>query len=179
MHNPHPRNAPRQRGRLALQLLLALIAAGVVGGGVWYGTRPKPVTVALAQADIGRVETTVANTRAGSVSACRRAKLAPPAGGRIERLNVREGDRVRPGQLLLTLWNDDLTARERVSREQLQTARARQREVCELAKASARDAARARELRARNFVSQEAVERSGADASAKQAGCDSAATQIF
>ncbi|MEK7820867.1 MAG: efflux RND transporter periplasmic adaptor subunit, partial [Pseudomonadota bacterium] len=129
-------------------------------------------------ADTGRVENTIANTRAGSVMACRRAKLAPPAGGRIERLNVKEGDRVRPGQVLLTLWNDDLTARERLSREQLQTARARVREVCELAKASARDAGRSRDLRARNFISQEAAERSAADAAAKQASCDSTGTQV-
>ena len=52
------------------------------------------------------------------------------------------------------------------------------REVCELAKASARDAARSRDLRARNFVSQEAAERAGADAAAKQASCDSAGTQV-
>jgi HlyD family secretion protein len=167
-----------QSGRLALQLALTLIVAALIALAVWYAMRPKPVTVAIALADTGRVENTIANTRAGSVMACRRAKLAPPAGGRIERLNVTEGDRVRRGQVLLTLWNDDLTARERVSREQLQTAKARAREVCELAKASARDAQRARDLRARNFVSQEAVERADADAAAKQAGCDSTGTQV-
>ena len=171
-------HAGRRAGRLALRVGLLLIVAGIAAGALWYATRPKPVAVAVAQATIGRVETTVANTRAGSVMPCRRAKLAPPAGGRIEKLNVTEGDRVRPGQVLLTLWNDDLTARERVSREQLQTAKARVREVCELAKASARDAKRARDLRARNFVSQEAVERAEADAAAKQASCDSAGTQV-
>ncbi|MBI3937187.1 MAG: efflux RND transporter periplasmic adaptor subunit [Betaproteobacteria bacterium] len=169
-------NAGRLR-RVATRFgLLALLVA--IAAAVWYATRPKPVMVVVAEADVGRVENTVANTRAGSVAACRRAKLAPPAGGRIEKLNVREGDRVRAGQVLLTLWNDDLTARERIAREQLQTARARVREVCELAKAAARDAARARELHARNFISQEAVERSNADAAARQASCDSAGTQV-
>jgi HlyD family secretion protein len=165
-------------GHVAVRLALALLVVAFVAAGIWYLTRPKPVSVLVALADVGRVETTVANTRAGSVMPCRRAKLAPPVGGRIERLNVTEGDRVRAGQVLLTLWNDDLTARERMSREQLQTAKAHVREVCELAKASARDARRARDLRARNFVSQEAVERADADASAKQASCDSAATQV-
>ena len=161
-----------------MQLALALIVAALLAAAVWYAMRPKPVTVAVALADTGRVENTIANTRAGSVMACRRAKLAPPAGGRIERLKVAEGDRVRAGQVLLTLWNDDLTARERLSREQLQTARARVREVCELAKASARDAGRARELKARNFISQEAAERAAADAAAKQASCDLTGTQV-
>lgn len=161
---------------MRFSLLVLLVA--IVAAALWYATRPKPVTVVVAAADVGRVENTVANTRAGSVSACRRAKLAPPAGGRIEKLNVREGDRVRAGQVLLTLWNDDLTARERVSREQLQTAKARVREVCGPASAAARDANRARELHSRNFVSQEAVERANADAAAKQAGCDSAGAQV-
>ncbi len=175
---PYPCNQVAQSGRLAVRLAVAVIVIAMLAAAAWYATRPKPLAVAVALADVGRVENTVANTRAGSVMACRRAKLAPPAGGRIERLNVRKGDRVRPGQVLLTLWNDDLTARERVSREQLQTAKAHVREVCELANASARDARRARELRARNFVSQEAVERADADAAAKQASCDSAAAQV-
>src|SRR3990172_6127830 len=173
-----PSATSAQSGGLAFGLALGLAALALLAAAAWYFTRPKPVMVTVALADIGRVENTVANTRAGSVSACRRAKLAPPAGGRIERLNVREGDRVRAGQVLLTLWNDDLAARERVAREQLQTAKARVREVCELAKAAARDATRARERRARNFVSQEAVERANADAAAKQASCDSAGTQV-
>ncbi len=167
-----------QSGGLVIGLVFGLAAIALLATAAWYFTRPKPVVVAVALAGAGRVENTVANTRAGSVMACRRAKLAPPAGGRIERLNVTEGDRVRPGQVLLSLWDKDLAARERMAREQLQTAKAHVREVCELAKASARDAKRSRELKARNFVSQEAVERAGADAAAKQAGCDSAGTQV-
>ena len=167
-----------QSGGLAIGLALALAAIALLATVLWYFTRSKPVPITVAVADVGRVEYTVANTRAGSVMACRRAKLAPPAGGRIERLNVAKGDRVRPGQVLLTLWDDDLTARERLSREQLRTAKAHVREVCELASASARDARRARDLRAKNFVSQEAVERADADAAAKQASCDSAKAQV-
>ncbi len=167
-----------QFGGLAIGLVLALVVIAALAAAGWYLTRPKPVPVTVALADVGRVENTVANTRAGSVLPCRRAKLAPPAGGRIEKLNVKEGDRVRPGQVLLSLWDDDVAARERMAREQLQTAKAHVREVCELAKASARDAKRAHELRQRGFVSQEAVERANSDAAAKQASCDSAGAQV-
>ncbi len=178
MNLPRAVTGKHQSGRFPVLFVSALVVLALLAAAVWYLTRPKPLAVAVALADTGRVETTIANTRAGSVMACRRAKLAPPAGGRIEQLKVKEGDRVRPGQVLLTLWNDDLTARARLSREQLQTARARVREVCELAKASARDAGRARDLRARNFISQEAAERAAADAAAKQASCDSTGTQV-
>jgi len=101
-------------------IVLAVVAAAAAA--IWFATRSKPVAVLVAAAEPGRVETTVANTRAGSVSACRRAKLAPPLGGRIEKLTVHKGDRVKKGQLLLELWNDDLLARERVSIQQMQTA---------------------------------------------------------
>ena len=178
MRTLRPCFSPLQSGRVPVGLALALFSVVVLAAAAWYFTRPKPVEVAVAEVGVGRVENTVANTRAGSVMACRRAKLAPPMGGRIEKLNVTEGNRVRKGEVLLTLWNDDLTARERMSREQLQTAKAQVRQVCELAKASARDARRARELRAKGFLSQEAVERADADTAAKQASCDSAGTQV-
>src|SRR3990172_6679129 len=178
MDAPGPRNDASRSRRTAVRLGLFLIVVAMAAAAVWYATRAKPVVVAVAQATVGRVETTVANTRAGSVSACRRAKLAPPAAGRIEKLNVREGDRVKKGQVLLTLWNDDLAAREQVSREQLETARARGREACELAKAAAGEARRARELKAQNFISQERVERADAESASRQAGCESARAQV-
>lgn len=164
------------RGRIVKRALviLILIAAAV---GIWYATRPQPVAVTVTEARPGRVETTVANTRAGSVNACRRAKLAPTLGGRIEQLNVREGDRVRTGQILLTLWNEDLAARERVAREQLTSAQARVHEVCELAGAAEREAKRAQELLRRNFVSPEHVDQANAEAASRGAACNAARAQ--
>ena len=54
---------------------------------------------------------TVSNTRAGTVDACSRARLAPIMGGQIASLPVSEGDAVEKGQILLELWNDDLRCR--------------------------------------------------------------------
>lgn len=158
------------RWLLRFLVVAALLA---VAAYAWHASRPAPIAVVLATAGSGRVETTVANTRAGSVSACRRAKLATPLGGRIEKLAVREGDRVKEGQLLLVLWNDDLVARERVSREQLDSAAARVREACLLADNAAREAARTRQLRDKGFVSEDRVDRTESEAKSRQAGCES------
>ena len=160
-------------------LLRAMVAIAIAAAAAyaWRATRPAPLAVVLAAAEPGRVETTVANTRAGSVSACRRAKLATPLGGRIEQLTVREGDRVAPGQLLLVLWNDDLVARERVAREQLQSATSRVREACLGAENAAREAARTRQLRDKGFVSEDRVDRVESEAKARQAGCESSRAQ--
>lgn len=160
------------------RILLALALVSLAAASVWWASRPKPIAVLVTAVEIGRVETTVANTRAGSVAACRRAKLAPPLGGRIDKLHVREGDRVKAGQLLVELWNDDLAAREHISREQRATAQARVREACLLADSATREAARTRALRDRGFVSEGQVDRAESEARAKQAGCDSARAQL-
>ena len=57
------------------------------------------VMVLVQTVAVGNVESVVANTRAGTVNACRRAKLAPAIGGKIQRLPVHKGDRVKAGQV--------------------------------------------------------------------------------
>ena len=173
-----PPSVPQNRGKLARRIALAAVIALAAGYGLWQATRVKPVAVLVATAEAGRVENTVANTRAGSVTACRRAKLAPPAGGRIAKLPVKEGMRVQPNALLLELWNDDLIARERVAREQLATARARVTEACQLAAIAASEAKRSRELREKGFTSEQLAERAASEAKSRSAACTSARTQV-
>jgi len=76
-----------------LGILAALAAAGVAAA-LWLG-RAQPIVVDTVEVGRGPVAETVTNTRAGTVEACRRAKLAPPAGGQIARLLVKKGDRVQ------------------------------------------------------------------------------------
>jgi len=103
-------------------ILFVLLAAAIAAG--WYATRPDPVTVRLATVAAGTVESIVANTRSGTIKACRRARLAPSVGGQIAELPVTEGQRVAAGDLLLALWNDDLKARLRLARSEGDAARA-------------------------------------------------------
>jgi HlyD family secretion protein len=155
---------------IAVLILLALAT--------WYFTRPKPLPVTLLKVERGMVEATVSNTRAGTIKACHRAKLAPPAGGQISQLRVQKGQRVVAGQVLLELWNNDLLAQERLAQDQLKTSTTREREACTVAEAAQRDAGRAQQLRAKGFISEEAVERAVSDAKARQASCDAARSEI-
>ena len=75
---------------LIRRLVLALIVVGLLGAGLWWAKRPKPVPVLLAQIDVGRVESSIANTRAGTVEACQRTKLSATMGGRVEVMAVKE-----------------------------------------------------------------------------------------
>ena len=54
---------------------------------------PDPIPVRTVVAEKGRVEETVTNSRAGTVKARRRAKLAPETGGKVLSLPHRRGAR--------------------------------------------------------------------------------------
>jgi HlyD family secretion protein len=155
---------------------IAIIAALVlvVLAGVWYLSRPDPVVVTLVSAERGPVSATVANTRAGTVDACRRARLSPALGGQIATLPVEAGDRVEAGALLLELWNDDIAAELTLAERDARAARSRAREACVLAEVAEREAQRLIELLADMLVSEEAVDQARGRAEATAAACAAA-----
>lgn len=158
-------------------LLLALLAA-LLGAGIWWLTRPKPVEVVVHEVARGTVDATLTNTRAGEIEACQRTRLATIVGGRIDWLGVEEGDRVEAGQVLMRLWHGDLDARAAVNRAQLATARQRVHETCTLADNAEREAARQAQLVRRGFVSASVEERARTEARARRAACDTARADI-
>jgi HlyD family secretion protein len=161
-----------------LRLVIIVLAVAVVAYAGWHFTRPKPPTVELATIARGTVESTVVNTRAGTVKACRRARLAPVAGGQIVKLWVKEGERVKAGQPLLELWNRDLAAQRELATRQLTTSEERRREACIMADNAKRDAERTAQLAAKGFVSPQSTEDARANARARQANCDALAADV-
>ena len=157
--------------------IIALVLAGLAYAG-WRATRPKPIEVELATLARGTVESTVVNTRAGTIKACRRARLSPTAGGQIVKLWVKEGDRVKQGQPLLELWNTDLAAQRELARRQLTTAEERRREACIVADNARGEAGRTRQLAEKGFVSSQRGEDADAEARARQANCDATAADV-
>lgn len=154
------------------------IALLLLAAAVWYFTRPESPHVQLVKVERGVVEATVSNTRAGTVKACRRAKLAPPAGGQIAQLLVKKGDRVKADQVLLELWNEDLQAQERLAQEQLGAARKQVQQACVQADLADKEAERAHQLKSRGFISAEGLDQKISAAKVSRAGCDVARNQI-
>ena len=161
---------------LRLVLIVSIGVALAYAG--WHFTRPTPPEVELATIARGTVESTVVNTRAGTVTACRRAKLAPVAGGQIVKLWVKEGDRVEAGQPLLELWNRDLAAQRELATRQLATSEERRREACIMADNSKRDADRTAQLAAKGFISPQSTENARAEARAREANCNALAADV-
>ena len=173
-----PDSGPTVSGRLVRRLLLATAVAGILGVALWRSTRPQPIWVALQAVDRGRVERSVANTRAGTVKACRRAKLAPLAGGQIVAQPVHEGDRVRAGQLLLELWNEDTAAQARVAEEQERGARLRAEQACASADIAEREAERARGLHRDGLIPDEQFDRAVTAAKTQRSACDATRAEV-
>lgn len=168
---PHQRNFFLKYLPYLIALLLLAIAA-------WYFTRPQPPSVQLTKVERGTVEATVSNTRAGTVKACHRAKLAPPAGGQIAHLLVKKGQRVKANQILLELWNDDLQAQAQLATEQLNTSQTQAKQVCMQADLAEKEAERAHQLKEKGFISAEGVDQKTSAAKVSRAGCDAAKSQI-
>ena len=161
-----------RRSLIALVIIAALTAA------FWWFTRPKPIAVVASEIDRGTVESSIANTRAGTVEACQRTKLSTIIGGRIEVLDVKEGDRVKKGQLLMKLWNDDQQAQSALALTQVATARQRVAEACAQAANAEREALRQTSLREKGFVSTSREEAARTEAEARRAGCKAAKADV-
>jgi HlyD family secretion protein len=155
-------------------IAIAVIALAVVAVAFFILGGAKPIPVTLQKIERGDVEASVSNTRAGTVKACRRAKMSPPAGGQIAKLRVKKGERVSKGQILLELWDDDLHAQEGLAQEQLKVSQSRVQEVCGLAEAAERDAKRSQELRDKGFISVQMLDKALTEAAARKAACNSA-----
>ncbi len=154
------------------RLLLAAIAIAGIAAVVGYTMRDTPLRVVAVAVERGDVEATVANTRAGTVNACRRAGLSPALGGQIASLPVSTGERVTSGQVLLELWNEDLRAERILAERDAIASVARAKESCVIAKVAEREAKRLVSLRERGISSEEETDRAVGDAEAKQAGCE-------
>ncbi len=136
-----------------------------------YLSRPDAVEVTVAEVARGDVTSSVSNTRAGTVEACRRAGIAPTIGGQISKLHVAEGDAVKTDQILLELWNIDRAAELKLANREAQAARARAQEACVIADVAKREAARLTKLKARGLTSEESADKAVGESEARASAC--------
>jgi HlyD family secretion protein len=167
-----------QTRRKTLRWSLFAIVIAAIGAIIWHYTRPVPVEIVIRPVETGQVEKIVANTRAGTVEACRRAKLSPSIGGQIARLPVKEGDSVTAGQLLLELWNDDLVAQTALAESEAASSESRAKSACLQAEVAQREANRQIKLRRSGSASEEQADKTITRAQSLQAECKAARASI-
>ncbi|HXI02439.1 MAG TPA: efflux RND transporter periplasmic adaptor subunit [Candidatus Saccharimonadales bacterium] len=160
--------------RSLIRILLVLVIAVVAVWAVYERLRPRPVEVLVQPVERGWVESTVANTRAGTVKACRRAKLAPQISGQVLHLPVKKGDAVRKGDLLLELWNEDLRSNLALAKSDARAAGAHADQLCLAADLAEREADRTSRLFDNHVVDEQTRDRASSDEETTRAACVSA-----
>lgn len=158
-----------------------LIAAGLITllATIYLAvSHQAPIKVVVKQVEIGMVQATVANTRTGTVKTCQRAQMSPSIGGKIAKLPVKAGDKVKTGQILLELWNDDLQAELQQTERDITAAIARSQEACVMADVSEHEAERLKQLHAKGLIAEEPKDRAVGDARARRASCDASKATI-
>ena len=156
-----------------LAALVALVALAVLARLTVFA--PERVAVRTVAVERGRVEETVTNSRAGTVKARRRAKLAPEVGGRVVSLPHRRGARVRAGEVLLRLEDSLPRARLSLAEDERKAAEAQRDQACLAAERAGRERERTQALAADGIVSADLLDRVDSDARAAQAACRAAA----
>lgn len=160
------------------RILIALLIVSIAGTTFWWFSRSKPIAVSLVEVGLGKVESSVANTRAGSIEACLRTRLSPISGGRIAYMGVKKGDHVRKGQVLLRLWNDDQQAQSSLAQTQVVSSQKRITEVCATAENAEREASRMVELQLKGFISKSGEEKARYEAQSRRASCEAARADV-
>ncbi|MCL4807360.1 MAG: efflux RND transporter periplasmic adaptor subunit [Thermoanaerobaculia bacterium] len=161
-----------RRGLFAAVLVLAAVVLRVTL------LRPDPVPVTVVAVERGAVEETVTGSRAGTVRSRRRATLSPEVGGRVERLFVRKGERVRKGDPLVRIAADDVRAHLTLAEKSLAVSEAAEREACRAAEQAVRDLSRSERLAKDDVLSLGLLERAQTEAGMTAAACEAARARV-
>ena len=155
-----------------LAVVAALVAVVVLLRLTVFAAAAIPVRVAVAEK--GLVEETVTNSRAGTVKARRRAKLAPETGGQVIALPHRRGSRVRQGELLLQIRDALQRAQLSLAEDDRKVALAQRDQACLAADRAEREGVRTRGLAAQGIVSADQIDGVDSQARTAEAACRAA-----
>lgn len=159
-----------------LVIAVACIIVVVVSIKLWPA---KVVEITVVAVGLAKVESLVSNTRSGTVKACQRSKLSLAMGGQVNHLHVDQGDHVVAGELLLELWNDDLTAALAQARAQVKVVQLNQQSACHQAQADKRELKRISELQQKNLASTELLDHSQTSADIMDLSCQQHKAQVI
>lgn len=119
---------------------------------------PEPVVVRTRAVERGTVEATITNSKAGTVTARRRAGLSAGTAGVVTALEVQRGDRVERGRVLLRLDDSKQRSETLYAERQLALARTRNERTCIAAERARREWERNQILAEERVVSEDRLD---------------------
>lgn len=163
----------RRRLWIRLGILAAIVALLAAARLTLFA--PEPLAVRTVAVEMGRVEETVTNSRAGTVKARRRAKLSPEIGGQVVELPRRRGERVAAGDVVLRIEDSLPRARVALSRDEARAVEAQREQACLGADRAARERDRLSALAREGIVSSDLLDGVESQALGAAAACRAAA----
>jgi HlyD family secretion protein len=161
--------------RWLLYTVPALVATGVALRLTVLAPEVVPVRVVAVQT--GGVETTVSNTKAGTLRARRRAKMSPENAGLVVEVAVAEGEQVQAGQTLLRLSDATQQAQLVLAQESLRASQAALLEACLTRDRARREFTRKRQIAQQGVLSADALDRLETAYQVGEASCNAAGAQ--
>ncbi len=119
---------------------------------------PDPIEVRVARVARGRVEATVTNSKAGTVEARRRSRIASEIGGQVVEVAHREGERVKAGDPLVRLSPQSQEAQLALAIQGVAVARAGAEDTCLRRDRARRELARTERLAERSVASEDRLD---------------------
>jgi HlyD family secretion protein len=144
--------------RLARILVILLVLAAAVLA-IRRALEPKPVPVRVVAVERGVVESSVSNTKAGTVKARRRSSLAPEIGGSVLEILRRRGDHVKAGDTLVRLNDASLRADMALAERAYDSSVALHDKSCIAADRAKHELDHNRDLGTKQIVSADTVDR--------------------
>ncbi len=152
MSQPSSSDAGRSNKVLPIAVVLVLVLSGFVLRYTVFA--PDPVEVRIGPVERGVVESTVTNSKAGTVEARRRSRIAAEIGGRVIEITHREGALVVAGDPLVRLSNVSQLAQLDLAKQGVAVGRSRLEDACLLRDRARRELKRTQQL-AENYVASE------------------------
>lgn len=105
------------------KILFIVLPVLIIATGLYFLLRVKPVDVTVFRVKKGDVESTVTATTTGTVKARAQSKISSQSKGRISKIFKREGAKVKKGEIMLELENNDVKVQVRLAEANLMGAK--------------------------------------------------------
>ncbi len=144
----------------------------------WTVFAPDPIEVRVARVARGTVQSTLTNSKAGTVEARRRSRIAAEIGGRVVEVRHREGAHVTAGEPLIRLGEESLRARLEQTKEGVPVSQARLEDACLRRDRSRRELDRTRRLAEQNVASEDRLDALQYSFDSARVACEAAKAEL-
>ncbi|MGB0620333.1 MAG: efflux RND transporter periplasmic adaptor subunit [Myxococcota bacterium] len=170
------KTSPLARKRLPWLLAVALLVVG-------FGLRqtlfsPDPLEVRVERVTRGPVEATVTNSKAGTVEARRRSRIASEIGGQVVEIAHREGDRVPAGEMLVRLAPRSAEAQLELAVQGVAVAQAGLEDACLRRDRARRELARTQRLAESSVASEDRLDELQYRYDSARVACDGSRAEL-